>query len=1255
MKKFYLLLTVGLLTLSAIVITKYVRPTEKQFSSNEFTPEEIWQKRFQEKKAKLNQGVSKADKPDMFSKYFKDITTRIGESKSGYQMNYKTQELQKARDNAPRLKSTKAALEFIQRGPANVGGRTRAIVVDPDDSEKNTWYAGSATGGIWKTTDGSENWTNLSDDLTNLSVNALFMAPSDHDVIYAGTGESFPGGTRMIGNGIWKSVDRGENWIQMASTATDEKFSSVNRLWVNPIDADIVLAATEYGIFKTLNGGTDWTQVYESDPEDNGIEVLVAHPDEENIIYAGENSKGVLRSLDGGNSWELASKGLPQEGRRYEIAVSPQNRDVVYTTVNVSDKESYVCISKNRATDWHLYKDKDNNAENDNLLGTQGEYDNTIAGHPFNENEVFVAGVNMWKVTFDEIPTEKDGITEAYTQAINFLSFVDFGGSHLGGGLSTEEGADVLSTDWTSVEIRFGKGISQKAHRFTVPSQSTSGVAASNYTYQDYVEVPFQVWDTKNNKQLMVSFRDQEKDEAFNLYSRGEDDSYGNLGREYIFINAVEYNAETADENIAVSGGHTHKALYMIWALLVPGAQWDAENLPTSKIVVKYGVVQSYEGVTTSVADAYGNFGGGNNYSQGPARGTTKIPGVHPDHHNITIIPLDDTNFRVINGNDGGIGVSEDNGITFNQRPNNYITTQFYGVAKNPEANEYIGGMQDNGTWQSEANEDASSNSKYYFRIWGDGFECLWHATDPKKLLGTVYNNTIWKSTNGGQSWSSNINGIAEDDGPFITRLSSSKKHPDVVFAVGSTGVYKSTDFGSNWKLKTIGSKWSRNGYASSQHNVEVSLNNPQIVWAGAAMVNNGDFKIHVSEDEGETYRAVNEYSERNMAAYISGIATHPTEPNTAYLLFSTNKAPKILRTTDLGQNWEDISGYGTDTKSNNGFPDVVTHCLLVMPHNTKTIWAGTEIGMFESTDNGVSWHVLDGNLPPVSVYDMHLVGNQVVIATHGRGVWSVDIPEIDRIPEIVELKEVEDKVINLNMEVKVEYEKLEIYLNEKLSQTIATPEIGEQSFPITVDQAGIYNFHVIGYINEESFKSNQEEFEVKDKTPELSSFEILKDYKLKVQVELPVRFNTLEVYINEEKVKTVVNPSDGIANYEISVEEAGIYTAYIIGYIFDTPFQSNTKELEIIPTGIETIKENSGEMKIYPNPSRGVFKLQLGNSNKEFSLEIYDLSGKKVYSQIDQNVGDNTIRVESLKNGFYIVRVTIDGKVMSSKIQIIK
>ena len=127
----------------------------------------------------------------------------------------------------------------------------------------------------------------------------------------------------------------------------------------------------------------------------------------------------------------------------------------------------------------------------------------------------------------------------------------------------------------------------------------------------------------------------------------------------------------------------------------------------------------------------------------------------------------------------------------------------------------------------------------------------------------------------------------------------------------------------------------------------------------------------------------------------ISGLETHPTEDSTAFALFSFANAPKVLRTTDLGQSWEELSGFGTGATSTNGFPDVAVYSLLVMPYDPQIIWAGTEIGIFESVDGGANWADANIGFPPTLVFELLIVNDQIVVATHGRGVWSVALPQL--------------------------------------------------------------------------------------------------------------------------------------------------------------------------------------------------------------------------------------------------------------------
>jgi len=348
-------------------------------------------------------------------------------------------------------------------------------------------------------------------------------------------------------------------------------------------------------------------------------------------------------------------------------------------------------------------------------------------------------------------------------------------------------------------------------------------------------------------------------------------------------------------------------------------------------------------------------------------------------------------NFEILNANDGGVYHSEVRGDSWRNTLNGYNTTQFYGVDKKNGANEFIGGMQDNGTWRSPAGEDASASSQWSIQIGGDGFETVWHYADPNKLLGGFQFNGIRRSIDGGASWFSALNGL-DDVGtgaPFFTNLAKSKQDPDLVFAVGESGVWRTDNFASSWTLTQMPDGWIGDRSTSQ---VKISLVNPQIVWAGESMIDGSP--LYVSTDGGLSFTETAVFADVTLGR-ISGLGTHPAEDSTAFALFSFANAPKILRTTDLGQTWEELSGFGTGTTSTNGFPDVAVYSLLVMPYDTDIIWTGTEIGIFESLDGGATWADANNGFPATLVYEMVIVNDQVVVATHGRGVWSVALPEL--------------------------------------------------------------------------------------------------------------------------------------------------------------------------------------------------------------------------------------------------------------------
>ena len=404
----------------------------------------------------------------------------------------------------------------------------------------------------------------------------------------------------------------------------------------------------------------------------------------------------------------------------------------------------------------------------------------------------------------------------------------------------------------------------------------------------------------------------------------------------------------------------------------------------------------TYRATLTVVTDGYGAF----SHIEG-----VDSKGVHVDHHQFIFIPIDRGagDFYILNMNDGGLAFSEDGGETFTQTGDTFKqdfisgdvyptfrgprSMQFYGVDKQNGADRYVAGSQDNGSWVSPSETDIES-------IWamapsGDGFQAAWHYTNPNLLLESSQFNEIAKSIDGGETWLRAA--IPTGAGPFVTVIENSKQDPDMVCVVNSRGVFTSVDFAETWYGTDMPADWRFSGFYTP---VAISLVDPAVIWSGTGV--SQESRIALSTSQGINWTSTSAYTPAELGR-ISGINTHPTDKNTAYAVLSQAKSPKILRTTDLGQTWEDISGFDNeDGTSTRGFPDVATYCVLVMPFDTQMLWAGTDIGIIESTDGGESWHLLaEDDFPAVIVWQMRIINDQVVIATHGRGIWTATLPEL--------------------------------------------------------------------------------------------------------------------------------------------------------------------------------------------------------------------------------------------------------------------
>ncbi len=1048
-QKFLIVISIGILGSWYLYQNFYVNHF---ISSEVFTVSEILQKRVDQKHQKIKSGFQKFDNPSAYYSYHQGIRTRAGESGYDYPLDYRTFELNKARMNAPKNRRV-SDLTFLARGPINTPGRSRSIVVFPDDPSNETWILGSVGGGIWKTTDAGETWENKTADKPSLAITSIAYCQSSPDIMYAGTGETIGGSVGIVGNGIYKSTDAGNSWEQLTSTANNEDFSFVNRVAIHPNDPDIVFMCSSPGpwytegvsnIYKSIDGGSSWQKVYESA---NSISQILFNPQNPNTLFATHWERGVLKSTDLGETWIEKETGFSKVNGRIELGMAPTDTSWIYaSTVGDAFGVNFdLYLSTDAGESWNLVDQKYKSVRID-LLGGQGNYDNSIAVNPYNKKVVYYGGVNLWKSTVQDGETNdigKDVSVETFLGGTSIWQFVNFGGGYDGGIIDLND--NLAIDDISSAIIVTGPGISQKAYRFTVDMQG-SGVPDDGYIYQDYIDIPLQVWDTKNNRQLMVSFRDQQEDGGFNLIVENTDSQDAGLqSREYLFIHNEEYSETPLDE-IAQDGGNNmgqdYQQMYFVWPVLQEGQTFDPDNLAEDTVFInlQLDTLTLIPAELENVSDAYNNFD-----EKNPAYDIDNGQFVlHPDHHFLELIPInnDSMSFQIYDCNDGGIYLSNiagDPGIndgdwTFKGLGLN--TGQFYGADKKPAEDIYIGGMQDNGTWLSPDPFSSDDTLTYSLVLTGDGFEALWNNQKPDEVLGSSQFNNFGKSTDGGETWF-NVSGGIEGNSPFISKLANSPFKPQTVFTVTSLGVYKSDNFGTSWELKPITNDW---GF-SSFLNVEVSLSDYDIVWGGSGMSNFQ--KLHVSTDGGDTFASANNYEEVTLGN-LSGLATHPFEDSTAYVLFSFHGGPKILRTNDLGQSWEDISGFGTGNVSANGFPDVAVYDLLVRPDNPEIIWAGTEIGIFESIDNGETWEFLENELGGVAIWQMKSVDDQIVIATHGRGIWSAqfDNPvEITFPPIITEGGTTIESDLYLKLDLYSAYDSSFFYANGNLIDGFAATE----------------------------------------------------------------------------------------------------------------------------------------------------------------------------------------------------------------------
>lgn len=306
---------------------------------------------------------------------------------------------------APAVKVDSAmfgAIEARAIGPAKMSGRISAV--DGVAREPDTIYVGSASGGVWKTTNGGTTFKSIFDKYTQ-SIGAIAVDQSNPSTVWVGTGESWVRNSVSVGTGVYKSTDGGENW-QFVGLPESER---IGKIVIDPKNPDTVYVAAlghlwngneERGLYKTTDGGKTWERVLFVD-KDTGCADVAIDPQEPSIIYAstwqfrrkgwsfssGGPGGGLHKSTDGGKTWTRLTKGLP-EGTlgRIAIAVAPSRPGTVYAVVEA--KKSALFRSDDAGATWAAMS---SSAE----ITARPFYFGTLIVDPKDHRKVYKPGFNL--------------------------------------------------------------------------------------------------------------------------------------------------------------------------------------------------------------------------------------------------------------------------------------------------------------------------------------------------------------------------------------------------------------------------------------------------------------------------------------------------------------------------------------------------------------------------------------------------------------------------------------------------------------------------------------------------------------------------------------------------------------------------------------------------------------------------------------------------------------------------------------------
>ena len=856
-----------------------------------------------------------------------------------------------------------------ERGPTNVGGRTRAIMFDPNDPTRETVFAGGVSGGLWKNTAISNSasiWTrvNIAD---NLNVSCLAFDPNNTTVFYVGTGESYTAGD-VGGNGVWKSINRGVTWTRILGGVTGvSNFQSASNITISSPS----LVAGIYPCFPNLSFGS-----------------TITTPITSNIVLVSDGSTTPTIGCNGlTNSASINGKIALIRRGSCTFAIKVMNAQIAGAIA--------VIIMNNVPGPPAAIGGTDAAITIPSVMISQADGDRLEAALASGNVNATLNPSNIGMLTGSLVPgiqhvnkiviRNNGGVSEVYVAAAD---------SYYGPANSTT----YMGSDAYGVykSINGGSTWTQLTMPLT-PNQN-------KYCPNDIeIGADNKIWiSTKKS----FGFSDG-GGKVFCSNDGGATfiDKYtvtGNGGGERVEIEPsltnpnliyvlAQLNQATATDGIEVqlikttdgfatstimplpAGNETRETIYGFTG----GQAWYnlmIEADPNNDQIIYVGGI-----------DLYRSSNGGNSWTT-ISNWTTN---VHSDQHAMTFKP-GNSNIAVF-GNDGGVYYggsisTATNSSGINSRNNGFNVTQFYTVGVGPSGtgsgDYFVAGAQDNGT-QYFAGASANANSSVRIQGGDGAFSMFDQDIDNYFITNYVYNQSINYRTIFGATRV--INNESTSNGAFICpmALDSSK---DILFSdytvPGTIPVYGIRRY-TNLKSGTVGKTTFTNSSLITSSPTALTVSKYSTAETATTLLagfRNGKVLISLNADTTVTWT---DLTGPNFVGSVSDVEFGQSE-NDIFVTFHNYNVVNIWYSADRGLTWQNKEG---------NLPDLPVKCILQNPLKLNEVIVGTDLGVwYTNTFDSASpiWYQSFNGMSNVKVTDLDLRDDNAVYAsTYGRGVFS--------------------------------------------------------------------------------------------------------------------------------------------------------------------------------------------------------------------------------------------------------------------------